>query len=192
MAILSSVVYALYASLSKSIIAGKNCPISIYLMLMSLSVVGLSFFLAFFFGERIDIFSTDDVYGLFAFMATWRSFLYGFVGLGVMAGFVYHYFTLKSQEYIGGMFVSVCYNFTPFISQVTSYILGAQPVLPGTFTALGGATLFIGCTLMTMSYQDQQDLSHVPLVGKNEDELDFPAEVMRPPIEPDYAHPSEP
>ena len=71
MAILSSVVYAAYATLAKPIGITEKCPISVYLMLMSGYVVGLSFILAFIFGERIDIFSADDVYGLFAFMATW-------------------------------------------------------------------------------------------------------------------------
>ncbi len=193
MVILSSAVYAIYANLSKPIAVTKTCPISVYLMLMSGYVVAISFVLAFFFGERIDIFSTHDVYGLFAFVATWRSFIYGFVGLGVMAGFVYHYFTLKAQEYIGSMFISVCFNFAPFTSQVTSYVIGAQAVLPGTFTALGGAALFIGCTLLSMNYQDQQYLAHIPIIGKTEEEeAELPAEVMKPPIEPDYAQPSEP
>ena len=71
MAIAASAVYAVYASLAKPIGVTDKCPISVYLMLMSGYVVGLSFILAFIFGERIDIFSTDDVYGLFAFIVTW-------------------------------------------------------------------------------------------------------------------------
>ena len=82
-----------------------------------------------------------------------------------MAGCVYHYFTVKAQEYLSTMFVSVCYNFTPFLSQVTAYLLGAQMAFPGTFTAMGGAVLFVGCTLLAMSYKDQEEMSRVPLIG---------------------------
>ncbi len=195
MAILSSAVYAIYACLSKPIAVTSNCPISVYLMLMAGYVVGISFVLSIFFNERIDIFSTDEVFGLFAFITDTRSIVFGLGGLGFMAGFVYHFFTLQAQEYLGGMFINVCYNFTPFLSQVTAYLLSAQADFPGTFTAFGGAILFIGCTLLAMSYQDQQDMSHVPVVGKLEGaaapEENLP-EMIKPPIEPEYAQPSEP
>lgn len=195
-AILSSAVAAIYGNLAKPVTADKNkCPTSVFLMLMSGYIIAISYVLSFFFNERIDIFSMNEEYGLLAFMTTWKSFFYGFIGLGVMAGFVYHYFTIKSQEYIGTMFVSVCYNFTPFISQVTSYVIGAQPFLPGTFTALGGASLFVGCTLLFMNYNDQQYLAHVPLVAKIDEEshpVEMQTEIMKPPIVPDYAQPGTP
>lgn len=89
-----------------------------------------------------------------------------------MAGFCFHYFTIRAQKYISSMFVNVCYNFTPFLSQVTAYCLEAQNRFPGTFTALGGAALFIGCTLLAMNYQDQQEMAHVPLIGKPEAEME--------------------
>ena len=89
--------------------------------------------------------------------------------------------------------MSVCYNFTPFLSQVTSYLLGAQIAFPGSFTAFGGACIFVGCTLLSMNYKDQQDLAHVPLVGTvDNDSLEMTSETIKPPIEPDYAQPSEP
>lgn len=191
MAILSSAVHMVYASFSKSASILSTCPISVYLLLMSGYVVALSFLLAFLFGERIDIFSTDDRYGLFAFITSWRSFLYGFVGLGVMAGFAYHYFTLVAQQYVSGMFINVCYNFIPFTAQMTAFVLGAQTGLPGTFTFVGGISLFVGCTLLSMTYQDQQYLAHVPVVAKAEEGVELPDEVMRPPIEPDYAQSSD-
>lgn len=190
-AILSSGVHAIYASFSKSVALMKTCPVSVYLILMSGYIVGLSFILAFLFGERIDIFSTDEHYGLFAFITTWRSFLYGFVGLGVMAGFVYHYFTLLAQQYVSGMFINVCYNFVPFMAQMTAYVLGAQTPMPGSFTFVGGVALFLGCTLLAMNYQDQQYLAHVPFINKGKEGVEVPDDVMRPPIEPDYAQSSD-
>ena len=90
-----------------------------------------------------------------------------------MSGLCYYFFTMKAQEYIGTMFINVCYNFTPFLSQVTSYLLGAQEEFPGSFTALGGAALFIGCTLLAMTYEDQQDLAHVPTVGNPDSDTEF-------------------
>lgn len=118
--------------------------------------------------------------------------MYGFVGLGFAAGFCYHFFTLKAQEYIGSMFVNVCFNFTPFLSQVITFIIGAQTTFPGVFTAFGGAVLFIGCTLLAMNYQDQQEMAHVPVI-ELEDETDQkeiemkPVEVMQMPINPGYS-----
>ena len=88
-----------------------------------------------------------------------------------MAGYAYHYCSLKAGEHIGSMFINVCYNFTPFLSQVTAYLLGAQLAFPGAFTAFGGAILFVGCSLLAMSYQDQQEMAHVPLVGRKEMDL---------------------
>lgn len=89
-----------------------------------------------------------------------------------MAGFCHYFFTMKAQEYISTMFINVCYNFTPFLSQVTSYLIGAQDPFPGTFTALGGAALFVGCTLLSMTYEDQQDLAHIPTVGNPDADID--------------------
>ena len=94
---------------------------------------------------------------------------YAVLGLGVMAGFVLHIFPMYAKENIGSMFVSVCFNFTPFLSQVVTFLLGAQ-AFPGTFTTYGGACLFIGCTLLAMDYKDQKDLVSVPLIGKFETE----------------------
>lgn len=65
------------------------------------------------------------------------------------------------------MFVNVCFNFAPFLSQVLTFLLGAQP-FPGTFTTYGGACLFVGCTLLAMDYKDQKAVVSVPLVGRNE------------------------
>jgi len=191
MAVLSSVVHMIYASFSKSASLLTTCPISVYLTLMSGYIVSLSFLLAFIFGERIDIFSIDEQYGLFAFITTRQGFIYGFIGLGVLAGFVYHYFTLVAQRYVSGMFINICYNFIPFTAQMTAFVIGIQPELPGTFTFIGSVSLFIGCTLLSMSYQDHQYLSHVPLVAKAEEGVELPDEVMRPPIEPDYAQSSD-
>ena len=107
-----------------------------------------------------------------------------------MAGFVHYYFTIQAKQYISPMLVNVCYNFTPFLSQVTAYLLQAQAGFPGYLTAYGGAALFIGCTLLAMNYLDQKELQHVPLVGDSEA---VPAigepqgeSVLKPPIELGY------
>lgn len=61
------------------------------------------------------------------------------------------------------MFVDVSFNFTPFLSQVVAYLLTIEQ-FPGTYTTYGGASLFIGCTLLSMSYKDQEELAKVPLI----------------------------
>ncbi len=94
---------------------------------------------------------------------------YGVLGLGVMAGFVLHMFPIFAKENIGSMFVNVCFNFTPFLSQVVTFLLGVQP-FPGTFTTYGGACLFIGCTLLAMDYKDQKEIVSIPLLGRVESE----------------------
>eukprot|EP00826_Nyctotherus_ovalis_P028856 TRINITY_DN2274_c0_g1_i1.p3 TRINITY_DN2274_c0_g1~~TRINITY_DN2274_c0_g1_i1.p3 ORF type:complete len:109 (+),score=32.95 TRINITY_DN2274_c0_g1_i1:421-747(+) len=97
-----------------------------------------------------------------------------------MAGYIYHYFTLRAQEKISPMFINVCYNFTPFLSQLVAYLLSAQTDFPGAFTAFGGAALFIGCTLLAMTYQDQQELAHIPLIGGKDSDLTAPEDLLRP------------
>lgn len=86
-----------------------------------------------------------------------------------MAGFVLHVFPMIAKENIGSMFVNVCFNFTPFLSQVVTFLLGKQE-FPGTFTTYGGACLFIGCTLLAMNYKDQKEVVSLPLIGKIENE----------------------
>ena len=82
-----------------------------------------------------------------------------------MAGFVLNYFPIMAKQYIGSMFVDVCFNFTPFLSQCLTFVLGVQ-AFPGLFTTYGGASLFIGCTLLAMNSQDQKDLASIPLIGR--------------------------
>ncbi len=135
-------------------------------------VIGICYSLSLFFGEQVDFFSIDASHGLFGFVGSWDNFKYGFLGLGIMAGFAYHYFTAQAQKHLGTMFVNVCYNFAPFLSQVTAYMISAQAEFPGAFTAFGGAILFIGCTLLAMNYQDQQEMAHIPTVGLKEVDLD--------------------
>ena len=137
-AILSGVVYAIYTSFSKSASIMKKYPISVYLILMSGYIVVISYVLAFVFNEKIDIFSKNERFGLLAFITDSHSFLYGFIGLGLMAGFVYNYFILLSQEYIGVAFINVCYNFIPFTAQMVAFAIGVQEKLPGSFTYIGG------------------------------------------------------
>jgi len=91
------------------------------------------------------------------------------LGLGVMAGFVLHVFPIAAKENLSPMFVSVCFNFTPFLSQCVAYLMGIQP-FPGLFTTYGGACLFVGCTLLAMDYTDQKDVISLPLVGRVESE----------------------
>ena len=86
-----------------------------------------------------------------------------------MAGFVLYVCPARAKTYLSPMFVSVCFNFTPFLSQVTAFLIGVQ-VFPGIWTTYGGACLFIGCTLLSMDYADQVDLAKIPLVGKVEGE----------------------
>ncbi len=170
-AILGSAVFAIYISYSKNVSSEKNCPTSVYLILLAAFTIGMSYVVSVVLGEEIDLFSLDPELGLFGFLGSWHVFKYGFLGLGVMAGYVYHYFTMKAQQHIGTMFINVCYNFTPFLSQVTAYMIGAQVEFPGAFTAFGGAVLFVGCTLLAMSYRDQQEMAHVPLIGTKEVDL---------------------
>ena len=92
-----------------------------------------------------------------------------------MAGFVLHLFPIVAKEHISPLFVNVCFNFTPFLSQVTMLLLmPAMGVFPGTFTAIGGAALFIGCTLLAMDYKDQNEIAAASFIGRKE--LDETAE----------------
>ena len=72
-----------------------------------------------------------------------------------MSGFALYYFSIKAAEYISPMFINTTFNTAPFLSQVTCYVLGVQG-FPGTFTTYGGFWLFVGCTLVAMTYKDQQ------------------------------------
>ena len=92
-----------------------------------------------------------------------------------MGGFALGYCPSKAKTYISPMFVDVCFNFTPFISQCIAFLLNAQS-FPGIWTTYGGAMLFIGCTLLAMNYQDQKDLAKVPLIGRVE--RDEPVELI--------------
>ena len=89
-----------------------------------------------------------------------------------MAGFVLYVCPVRAKECLSPMFVNVCFNFTPFLSQVVAFLIGVQ-TFPGTWTTYGGASLFIGCTLLAMSYEDQIDLAKVPLVGNTSEEPAF-------------------
>ena len=91
--------------------------------------------------------------------------MYAFLGLGVMAGFVFYVCPIRAKAYLSPMFVNVCFNFTPFLSQVVAYLMQVQ-VFPGTWTTYGGACFFIGCTLLAMDYDDQRELAKIPLIGK--------------------------
>ena len=92
-----------------------------------------------------------------------------------MAGFALNFCPSKAKSYISPMFVDVCFNFTPFLSQCAAFILGAQ-TFPGIWTTYGGAILFVGCTLLAMNYQDQKELARVPLIGRVE--RDEPVELV--------------
>jgi drug/metabolite transporter (DMT)-like permease len=170
-ALFSSFLSAAYILLSAPVANEKNCPNSIYLCFMSFAIILFSLFFAASSGEEIVIFSTDPVHGFFGFFTGWDNFLYGFIGLGLLAGLCYHYFTLKAKECIGDLFVNVSFNFAPFLSQVVSFLIGAQNTFPGTFTAFGGFTLFVGCTLLSMNYKDQEELVKAPLIVEHHEEL---------------------
>ena len=88
-----------------------------------------------------------------------------------MAGFVLHVFPIAAKENLSPMFVSVCFNFAPFLSQVVTFLMGVQ-AFPGIFTTYGGACLFVGCTLLAMDYTDQKDVVSLPLIGRVEPEED--------------------
>lgn len=94
-----------------------------------------------------------------------------------MAGFANHLCPSKAKAYISPMFVDVCFNFTPFLSQVAAFLIEAQS-FPGIWTTYGGAILFIGCTLLAMNYQDQKELTRVPLIGRIE--YEEPEEIVLP------------
>jgi len=95
--------------------------------------------------------------------------VYGFVGLGIMAGLVLYIFPSYAKVHLSPMFVSVCFNFVPFLSQVITFLLDAQ-LFPGIWTTYGGACIFIGSILLSMGHKEQVEMSKVPLVGKTEDE----------------------
>ncbi len=76
---------------------------------------------------------------------------------------------MMAKDNIGSMFVDVCMNFVPFLTQVSGYLLGVQP-FPGAFTAYGAACLYVGCTLLAMTYGDRKALVTLPIVGRFKDE----------------------
>ncbi len=82
-----------------------------------------------------------------------------------MSGLALHMCSVRAKDFISPMFVDVSFNFAPFVSQVISFVVGAQQPFPGIWTTYGGATLFIGCTLLAMNYDDQKDLARLPLIG---------------------------
>lgn len=173
MALFSSCLSAAYMLLSTSVLEEGNCPSSIYLASMSAGTIGISIFLGYAWGTKMEIFSLHADNSVFGFLSSQDSFIYGFLGLGVMAGVAYYFGTLLAKQYIGSMFVNVSFNFTPFISQVVTYVLGAQhKTFPGMFTAFGGFTLFLGCTFLSMDVRNQVELSKIPMIGEEEWELD--------------------
>ena len=135
---------------------------------MSSFVVVISFFFAFLMGDHIELFSTDSSFGILAFISDWDSFLYGLLGLGVMAGFAYHYFTLMAQSYIGSTFISISYTLVPITGQIVAHIFGAQLVLPGSITVIASICLIFGSSLLAMNYSDHQYLSHLPFIMKTQ------------------------
>lgn len=166
-ALSAGVLNAIYSTYASAVTISQECPFSVFLILLSTFVVVISLFLAYLIGDHIEIFSTDSSYGILAFISDWHSFLYGFLGLGVMAGFAYHYFSLMAQSYIGSTLISVSYTLVPAAAQVTAYLFGAQSVLPGSFTAIGSISLFFGCSLVALNYSDHKQFSRLPLVMKS-------------------------
>jgi len=73
----------------------------------------------------------------------------------------------KSKDYISPMFVDVCINFMPFISQCFALYMNIQS-FPSLWTTYGGAILFIGCTLLVMKNKDQKEIGKIPLIGRAE------------------------
>ena len=153
----SSIIGAIYIYLSQPIV-NKSIPASIYLGITGIGLIIFSFLFASFLGEKISFASTDSNNGVFGIFATTENLIYGFIGLGVMSGFTLTYFPIKASEYISPMFMNTTFNCAPFLSQLVCYVLGVQG-FPGNFTAFGGFWLFIGCTLLTMSYEDHNDLA---------------------------------
>ena len=68
--ILSSGLFAVYATYSPPILSKKKCPISLYLTLLSAVIVILSLIMARICGEHIAVFSRDPIHGLFGFAST--------------------------------------------------------------------------------------------------------------------------
>ena len=93
--------------------------------------------------------------------------LYGACGLGLLGGFASSFGQYRAKSYISNMFVDVCNNFVPFLSQCTAFLIGVQH-FPGVWTTYGGASLFIGCTLLAMKNQDQKEMAKIPLIGRPE------------------------
>lgn len=161
----SSIFGAIYVAVSSKI-QDKSMPVSIYLVLMGGWVIILSLVFSAFAGENLVIISTDPRFGLFGLFSSVENIIYGFLGMGLMAGFSLYYFSIKSSEFISPMFVNTTFNTAPFLSQVTCYVLGVQG-FPGSYTAYGGFWLFIGCTILSMTYQDHKDLiTKYPLYSK--------------------------
>lgn len=88
--------------------------------------------------------------------------LYGVGGLGV-SGFVFYVAPSRTKLYLSPLFINTCFNFVPFLSQVLTFLIGAQE-FPGAWTTYGGALLFLGCTLLSITHDDQAELARVPLI----------------------------
>ena len=88
--------------------------------------------------------------------------MYGIGGLG-FSGFVFYITQNRTKLYLTPLFIHVCFNFVPFLSQVLVFLIGVQE-FPGMWTTYGGALLFLGCTLLSITHNDQMELARVPLI----------------------------
>ena len=163
----SSILGAIYIN-KASKMTDKTIPASVFLAMMGAYVIVLSMILSAFVGETISFLSFDPIFGVFGLFSSLENIIYGCLGMGLLSGFALYYYSIKASEFISPMFVNTTFNAAPFLSQITCYILGVQG-FPGSYTAYGGFWLFIGCTLLSMTYEDHKDmLSKFPFYSKGE------------------------
>lgn len=86
-----------------------------------------------------------------------------------MAGIVLYICPAQAKTHLSPLFVSVSFNFVPFLSQVVAFLLGFQG-FPGGWTTYGGACVFVGCTLLSMTHKEQAAVAKVPLIASSDDE----------------------
>lgn len=166
---------AVYMGYSEDLLSERRAATSVYFGLLSSYTILLCYILGQVTGENFTLFSVDPSTGFFGLFSTQyavcecrENFQYAVLGLGVMSGFVLHVFPMVAREHIGAMFVSVGFNFAPFLAHVVGCVLDLQ-VFPRTFTIYAGLCLFIGCTLLAMDFNDQKSITSVPMIGKIEE-----------------------
>ena len=67
------------------------------------------------------------------------------------------------------IFINVCLNFIPFLSHSFGFFIDVQDFY-GIWTTYGNVLLFVGCSILCMTYSDHLELGKIPLIGKTADQ----------------------